>query len=368
MMKKGLLICALLVGIGMATQAMAGDVGAKYDGKIYGYLHLSMSYDAHSTATGNYVLYVKPENDTTNNDNQLNITASQTRLGYAVTGPDVAGAISKGKVEMDFYGGGAENKAMLRMRHAFMEVVWPNGISLLAGQTWDLMMTQYPSTVNLMINYYAGNYGFWRPQIRLTKTMDMGDAKLLAKVALARNIGTGSPDTGTDSQRPVAQFCVQYKAKAFDLGVSGHYGQEEHDIGPQNLHDTYQTWSGRFDVNVPMGMFGIKGSIWRGANLGSYLGGIGSRVISNGDSVHASGGWGMIKAGPINVGAGIDRPDYDHIAAGAMQQNVGAFINTTQKLHEAVKMGLELSYWQTMYKEAPDGDALRAQITFSHGF
>ena len=90
-MKNSLIIslvcCALLLGSPMTQSWAEGNVSSKYDGKLYGYLHLSMSYDPHYIYNGNMALWVLPEGDTTNNDNKLNITASQTRLGYSITGP-----------------------------------------------------------------------------------------------------------------------------------------------------------------------------------------------------------------------------------------------------------------------------------------
>ncbi|MCK5243389.1 hypothetical protein KAR34_13150 [bacterium] len=378
-MKKSLIIslvgCALSIGT-PATQSWAEvNVSSKYESKLYGYLHLSMSYDSHYIYSGNMAFWALPEGDTKTNDNELNITASQTRLGYSITGPEIAGAATKGKIEVDFYGlGGTENKAMLRMRHAFMEVVWPKGCSLLAGQTWDLMMTQCPTTVNFPVNWYAGNIGHRRPQLRLTKVMDMGEgSKLAAKLALARTIGLSnsfSPgDTGEDSGIPTVQTSVRYSSKAFEVGVSGHFGQEEYDTAADGTHDVYKTWSGRLDVNIPMGIFGFKASAWTGTNMSAYLGGIGQGVnLTEKWTIDAIGGWAMIKAGPINVGGGIDVPKVDQIASGEKQQNVGIFINTFQKLHAAVKVGMELSYWQTMYKDAADGDAVRAQVAFIHEF
>lgn len=366
--------CALLLG-SLHTQSWAeGNVSSKYDGKIYGWLHLSMSYDSHYIYNGNMAFWVLPEGDTTNNDNELNITANWTRLGYSVTGPEIGGAASRGKIEIDFSGGGAENKAMIRMRHAYMEILWPNGCSLLAGQSWDLMMSQYPKTVNFPIHWYAGNIGFRRPQLRLTKILDKDeDSELTAKLALSRTIGDAialSPgDTGEDSGFPTVQTSVRYTSEAFEVGLSGHFGQEEYDTAADGTHDVYKTWSGRLDLVIPAGIAGLKASVWTGTNMDTYLGGIGQGVnVSEKWTIDARGGWAMIYAGPINVGGGIDAPKVDQLPSGARQQNVSIFINTFQKIHEAVKVGMELSYWQTMYKDAADGDAVRAQVTFMHDF
>jgi len=328
---------AFFAGV-MVTQSWANsNVSSEYDSKLYGYLHLSMSYDAHYMHNGNMAFWVLPEGDTTNNDNELNITANQTRLGYALTGPEVAGALSKGKIEVDFYGaGGTENKPMIRVRHAFMEIIWPNGFSLLAGQTWDLMMSQFPTTVNFPINWYAGNIGYRRPQLRLAKVLNMDDhSKLVSKLALARTIGhanTFSPgDTGEDSGLPTVQTSIRYSTKAFEIGLSGHFGQEEYDTAADGARDLYNSWSGRLDINIPMDSFGFKASVWTGTNMDTYLGGIGQGInVVEKWTIDAKGGWAMIKAGPINIGGGIDVAKVDQLASGDKQQNTGLFIISFQ--------------------------------------
>ena len=66
---------------------------------------------------------------TRNNDDEFNLTANQTRLGFNIAGPESETMKASGKVEFDFFGNYAsENKAKIQMRHAYMTLaVAPGG-------------------------------------------------------------------------------------------------------------------------------------------------------------------------------------------------------------------------------------------------
>ena len=178
--------------------------------KIYGYLKLDASYDDSRTTPGNYVKWVDSESEMSGsvhpqkNDGEFNMTANQSRLGMKVNGPDAGTFKMSGLVEVDFYGGSAstmsspeprdENKAKLMMRHAYMTFAHPeNKLSLLAGQTWDVVAPLNPDTLLYSVLWWSGNIGYRRPQIRITKGIDLGnDTSLELQGAVARALGTGS--------------------------------------------------------------------------------------------------------------------------------------------------------------------------------
>ena len=116
------------------------------------------------------------------------MTASETRLGLKIFGPDVNEIKTSGLVEVDFYGGGAENSPQPRIRHAYMKLEWPEQrLSLLAGQTWDVISPLNPSTLNYTVQWWGGNIGMRRPQIRVTKGLSISDdTDLTLQAALLR--------------------------------------------------------------------------------------------------------------------------------------------------------------------------------------
>ena len=104
--------------------------------------------------------------------------------------------LASGLIEIDFYGGGAENKPRPQLRHAYADIAWvDSGWNMLAGQTWDLISPLNPWTLNYSVAWWAGNIGFRRPQIRLTKQTGIGEgADFLAAFAITRDIGSTSSD------------------------------------------------------------------------------------------------------------------------------------------------------------------------------
>jgi len=90
------------------------------DIQLYGFVKADASYDDSRTTSGNFVLYTDSE-ATNEDDDEFNLTANQTRLGFNISGPSSGAMQTTGKIEFDFYGNYAsENKAKLQIRHAYM--------------------------------------------------------------------------------------------------------------------------------------------------------------------------------------------------------------------------------------------------------
>ena len=192
-----------------AAPAASGDSKKKglfssVDVQFYGYIKADGSYDSSRTNPGNFVLYVDRE-DQRRNDDEFNLTANETRLGMNFSGPSSETLKTSGKVEFDFFAKpAAENKAEIQMRHAYLNLEWPEAqFSLLAGQTWDVVSPLNPSTLNYSVLWVGGNIGYRRPQVRLTKGLSLTD-KVNVKLegALTRTIGRldlTNSETGEDA-------------------------------------------------------------------------------------------------------------------------------------------------------------------------
>lgn len=354
-------------------------VSSKYGANLYGYVKLDSIYDDSHIKNGNYALYANSEAGN-NNDNEFNITANQTRFGLNLFGPEIGSAVTDGKIEIDFYGGGAENKPHLRMRHAYAQITWPEyEMSFLAGQTFDVIAPLYPSTLNFLVDYGAGNIGYRRPQIRFTKNVSITDnTDLLLQTALTRTIGdtVNGIDTGTDSGFPSFQSRVAYSfplltEKSTTLGVSGHYGQEQNDSIDKDL----ETWSINLDLKFPIfDGLGLKSEFFTGANLDTFYGGILQGVNTlTGEELRTTGGWAALSITPmnkinINLGASMESLDDYYVPSGGRTQNSSYFGNIYYMFDPSFLVGAEVSYWDTQYKDLEDGDALRFQTSVIYKF
>ena len=352
----------------------------------YGYIKLDASYDTARTSVGDFARWVESE-ELNNSDDQFNMTANQTRFGLRMRAPTDGQMEATGRVEVDFYGSNAaENKAKLMMRHAYMQLTWPESdLSLLAGQTSDVISPLYPYTLNYIVAWWAGNIGYRRPQIRLTKDWQLGrEVKLRAATALTRNIGHSGPfdpgDSGEDEGMPGIQARLGLtfpvvSERPTTVGISGHWREEEFDVDPTGTSRQFESWSANLDLTQPLAPWlTVKGEAFVGENLDAYLGGIGQGInTTSGEEIATWGAWlaAAVQAGEkwtMNLGGSFEDVDEDDVTSGSRTFNRSIFVNVIHAFSDTVSVGLELSHWYTEYKGQEDGDNLRAQSSFIFKF
>jgi hypothetical protein len=361
------------------------SVWSDLDIQFYGYIKADASYDTCRTTPGNYVLYVDSE-AYNEDDNEFNMTANETRLGMNITGPANDTMKTSGRVEIDFFGNYAsENKAKIQMRHAYLTLDWPESqFSILAGQTSDIISPLVPHTLNYTVLWDAGNIGYRRPQIRLTKSFPMGEqAGLKLEGGAVRTIGrtdlTGS-ETGEDAGYPTAQGRVSvtfpfFGPKPTTIGLSGHSGGEEYDLDTTGRHKNFRTWSGNFDITQPVwpGVT-VLAELFIGEDLDNYFGGIGQGVNTTTlKEIRSKGGWVAASLGPWtqwsgNVGFGVDSVNSGDVNTGDRTYNSSLFGNVLFAANKHVQIGVEISRWLTRYKGQRDAHDSRAQASFIYKF
>ena len=373
----------------------------KYNVDLYGYMKLDLAWDDSRTDTGNFARWALSNAAANSADRQFSETINQTRFGLDFSGPQAGKAKVTGKYEVDLYGGGAENSAMLRTRHAYFQVEWPE-IALLMGQTWDLVGPENPNTLNYTVAWQTGNIGFRHPQLRLSKTVKSGDCKLVLAAAASRKVGDAStfsstPDTGADSGSPAFQGRVGYtfptgKSTKGTIGIWGHQGNDEYDYDNKGNSRSIRSSSLGADVNIAFTKtFQLKGEIWQGQNLDEYQGGINQGIVVTSASgtyinnavfggafidakaLKSKGGWFELTFGPFtkwryNIGASQDNPDDDLLANSMRTLNRSRWINALYDLNDAVQIGAEYLNLVTEYKGQQRGDDGRYQLSFLYKF
>jgi len=374
------------------TSAPAADSKKKtlfssVDVQLYGFLKADVSRDSSRTTTGNYVLYVDSE-ATRRNDAESNMTANESRLGLNFTGPSSETLKTSGKLEFDFFGSAPENKATLLIRHAYMNLEWPQAqLSLLAGQTWDVISPLNPSTLNYSVLWVGGNIGYRRPQVRLTKDLSATDkVKVKLEGALSRTIGRTTPapvssETGEDAGFPTLQGRVSatfpfFGPKPTTIGISGHSGREEYDTDASGTNETLKSQSINLDITQPVCKWmTLKAELFSGKDLDSYLGGISQGVnTTTFRSIDSEGGWIAASLGPwgkwsSSIGYGADNVDRDDVAVGTGRtRNACLFGNIRYDVNANAQIGLELSRWETDYKGVSDAKDTRVQASFIYKF
>ncbi|MDZ7260507.1 MAG: hypothetical protein ONB05_00090 [candidate division KSB1 bacterium] len=339
---------------------------SKYPINLYGYIKLDACYDASRISSGNFVRWVESNGK---KDDQFNLTARQTRFGLNFSGANSDKIKTSGKMEIDFYGGGEENKNLLMLRHAFLKVYWPNiDFSILAGQMSDVISPLFPGTINYVVGWWAGNIGYRRPQLRLTQGVKLGgNFRLDLELAAARSLGGEAAGVPSFQGRSALSLPLLSNNKT-TIGISGHTGKEE--------NDSY-TWSVNLDVTLPLSnKLTLKGEYWQGENLDAYMGGIGQGVKGPPLApveIISHGGWATLSLGPLNnwqvtIGSSLDDPNDQDLGNGDRTRNVCLFGNILYHLNQVVQLGLEVSHWATKYKNQEENKSLRWQGALIYEF
>jgi hypothetical protein len=338
----------LLVGI------WGADASAQTEGPRvtwYGYTKLDASWDENAVSAGNFARWVvSPE--TVAPHAHFNMTARQTRVGLRMKS-EIDGAVVQGLWEVDFYGGGAENKNGLQVRHAYVEASWPSGWKLLAGQASDVISPLAPST---------------RLTVTGAVTRTIGD-----------DFGSDPGDTGTDSGMPTVQGRMGLSWPMGDkqaaVGLYAHGGKET--LDPELYGDpmelTSSGWGG--DVSLPLGPVVLSGEAWTGTNLDDYFGGIGQGVAMGpltASGVTGSGGWAQVAwdlgENRFHVGAGVDDPDEADLSAGGRARNLSYWASVQRDIGAGLSHGIEVSRWVTDYVGLDRGTSLRVQMSVIYSF
>lgn len=381
-----LAVALILLGVAWATLC-GGRVAAQEKPILtwYGYVKLDASWDEGLVNAGNFARWVLSD-DVFHKHSHFNMTSRQTRLGFtAVT--KAGDAALTGRWESDFYGGGAENRNALQVRHAFVEAVWPSGWSILAGQASDVISPLNPGTLNYTVAWWAGNIGYRRPQFRVTrKVRTEGGAEIRFEGAASRTIGdeftTVEPgDSGADSGLPsfqgLAGFTVPVGGRSLGFGLYGHRGDENlhGKLGGEPVH--LQSSSLGAYLTVPLGStLTLSGEAWAGSNLDDYLGGIGHGIQVRGttaNGVGARGGWAELAlktahGTQLNVGYSLDDADEDDLARGGRDRNSALWATTIHDPGGGLRYGIEVSRWETRYVGMATGTSWRVQSSVIYSF
>lgn len=367
-----------LSGEKVPSQEPLQFITSKYRACLYGFVKLDGSYDTQQVKNGNLAFFALP--DEGGADDEFNLTANQTRIGLKIDAPAHGNAEVFGKLELDFFGGGAENKPNPRLRLGYAEYKKPNW-SLLAGQDWDTLITVLPRSVNFSYFGFQGRVGFRRPQVRYTRRTPLGQGTLVSKVGLGRTIGDDveglSTDDGADAGFPHVQWILCYEQPVFGLektkakvSFSGHYGQEEVDRGASVAagEQNFNTWSLIGSFFVPFTeRLAVQGSVWTGANLDDFFAGIGQGVNGTlGTEIASSGGWGQVLYTPaedwkLAAGAGVDNPRNSDLNIDDRTFNFLGTANAYWSGLDPLELAFEYSYIETGYKGQDDAVSHRFQ-------
>jgi len=364
---------------------------SKGDFKIvpYGFLWTSIVSETTRTNPGSYTVWVPSADD--QGESAFFLDPRRTRLGLDIAGPRIPffhWAKSGGKVEIDFQSpvtGGFENRATVQLRHAYWEVK-DDYFRFLVGQNWDIISPLYPSTLNYSVGWDGGNIGYRRAQVRFDRHFYLSSIlKLTGEIGIAADVVSDLASTTGVRREPSDWPVIEGRLAAtlgsrcrgsrnIVVGFSGHVGEQGFDfldtlpaeLNPLGLpaQDDVRiiTWSANLDVLVPVtDRLTFKGEYFNGTNLGTFLGGVGQGVCPClRRAIRANGGWAeaaydITCRWHTATGFGIDDPNVEADALLGRKYNQFIFMNTTYDLTKKLNVGLEVTFWKTLYYEARPG-------------
>lgn len=373
----------------------------------YGIGWVNLAYDTSRTQSGPFTVFAQSED--IEGESGFSVNARASRFGVRVSGPEIFGGETRGRVEFDFFGSAQlENRAGILLRHAYGEFIGENWRAV-GGQTNDVISPLIPNMQNYTPGWGAGNIGYRRAQSRFEWWQDFTDAGRLTlqgsiNQTIVTDFATDPLTGGEDAGWPTIMGRIAFRPEAGvhsdqratgsalrhgymppgwnsdlrpEIGVSGHIGREQVDFTIAPLADDRQftSWSFNVDLYAPItDRLGFQGEFFHGEVLGTFQGGIIQGidpVLRRG--IRSTGGWGELWYHVTDdihthVGFGIDDPRDSDLSVGRRSQNHFWFANIVHDITDLFSVGFEVSYWKTKFVRLADGEAVRVETVMKYRF
>jgi hypothetical protein len=313
-----------------------------------------------------------------------------TRFGIDYSGPRVdalGDSKMSGKFEVDFENGGSESRQIIRIRHGYLKMDWDNQVSLLAGQTWDVVSPLFPTVNNDTLMWNAGNVGDRRPQFRLAwepkagqgRWSFAGAAGLMGAVD-AQDLDNNSYRDGEESGLPNVQARIGYahpswvKDQRASIGASGFYGWLDTSRAIAG-RSAFRSQLANLDYTLPLtSRLSLRAEGWWGRNLSDTRGGIGHGInLTNGREIRARGGWSEVgfklsRYLSFHPGYTIDDPVDADIPEGGRTRNRAFYFGSRITPGGNFLFGVDYFRWYTEYKGYLAGIDNRVNIFLQYNF
>lgn len=369
---------ATLVTLGTTLAALTAPARADDESapplSIYGFARLDVLAGSARMDSLDEATFVVRDPGGAATGGELTMTPRLSQVGLDIDRWELDTIIhGEGKLEVDFGGGAGVNA--IRLRHAYgkLSIGRREVVSLLAGQTWDLMSPLFPSTQQDTLLRYAGNLGDRRPQLRLeihpTSRVHVAVAAATPGFFDRSDVDGDGVADGASTAAPVVQWLVELRnrvgrAGVMRFGVSGHVARTRLLDGREQA-----TQSAGLHVFLPLGrQLVLLGEGFLGDNLADLGGGIGQGVNPmTGAVVRSAGGWIELAAMPtarhmLAFGTSGERAFDDGLSPGDRARNGTVYTVLRYKPRPALQLGLEHLYWRTRYHEMSTVTANRVDL------
>lgn len=357
----------------------------------YGYVQVDTIWESQRTFPGDYALWVSQPTD--GPERAFYIDAKSTRLGFDLVGPNIMfmGECLKtaARVEFDFQGALViRNKPGVLFRQGYFELKnsrW----RFLAGQTWDVISPLLPGNISYAPGFGSGSLGYRRAQLRAERYLEFNsrlrmDIQGSLNQVIPYDYARSTDDLDFPSGWPVVEGRLAWHlgrrtgpcARPIVFGISGHIGEERYNflIGQTRQDVSRRTWSLNIDLKCPITeRLTLRGEIFTGENLSSYLGGI-FQGIDPGtrNTIRSKGGWIDLEYRWTDCcrsyfGYSVDDP-FDQDMTTGRTLNQYYFANLIYNLTKQFEVGMDVSILKTLYYTGPAANATRLQMMMRYRF
>jgi hypothetical protein len=309
-----------------------------------------------------------------------------TRAGVEYFGPAIdlpccccTQILPSGRLEIDFLTinpGGPESRELLRLRLAYAQLQLGDW-TLVVGQDWDIVAPLIPTINDNTLQWYNGNLGDRRPQMKLLYDHDFGYGyRLQIQNGIALADAINSADIDADLERdneatgiPGYQGRIGvvlptvYCNQVVMAGVWGIWAREETAV-PVAGKSQFTTLGFGADLRFPINDYlAVQSEIWWGSNIDDYRGGIAQGINRlTGQEIESRGGWAELVFRPVpwyqgSVGFSIDDPLDSDIPVGGRTRNYAWYIGTRFPLRGGLTFGMDYQNWTTTYNGFHAGHA-----------
>ena len=269
---------------------------------LHGFVNPHYYADSRSVVGGRedmMLFYPKPiVRDSLGNDIndgwQANMLAITARLGLRITGPDMLGAKTSGYIEGDFTGATDPTINNLRLRHAYIEMLWggefgnasvsPASHRLIMGQYWyaivihEIMPMTNPLNMGAPFHCYAR-----QPQVRYEYHLNGLEAVAVAQWQLDNKSqglldGVEAKSTLFARHSLVPELTAQLRYRTGDLFVGAA-------VNAKTIQPIVPDPEGKLHTSLTYSLFGsyklggvtvkaqtlLNNSLYEGCSLGGYL-------------------------------------------------------------------------------------------------
>ena len=285
------------ISIGLASTAFA-EISVQHYGFIKPTLTLSgNAASSFGNKNMNAATAAFPITNRLDERGRTNFNIGQSRYGMDIK----ANEQLTGRIELDFVNfdkASPSTAALPRVRIAKIEYSMSEGLTIMAGQDWDLFSPVNPHTFNFVGNYFqGGNSGFMRQQLNLKCRSESTEVA----------VGLGSPGNNNDrgdasvelTELPVLQARLTYLIDPKNkLGTGALYNRRGYILGNDVIRRSVLGYTLFADLEFsPMIQFRTEG--YYGRNLNDS----GALTLSNGTANQTQNEIGGYATTKINLDA-----------------------------------------------------------------